>query len=95
MCYALVLSASRSGFLGLVALGVLVAWRSKQRAAYLTAGAVIALISISLMTDLQRERYISIFSHSAKGGATAEARITGVLGDFEVSLRRPLFGHGL
>jgi len=95
MCYALVLSASRSGFLGLVVLGVLVAWRSKQRAGYFTAGAVIALISVSLMTDLQRERYVSIFSHSAKGGATAEARITGVLDDFEVSLRRPLFGHGL
>jgi putative inorganic carbon (hco3(-)) transporter len=95
MCYALVLSASRSGFLGLVALGILVAWRSKHRARYLTAGAVIALISVSLMTDLQRERYVSIFSHSAKGGATAEERITGVMGDFTVSLRRPLFGHGL
>ena len=50
---------------------------------------------VGLMTDLQRERYVSIFSHSAKGGATAEARITGVIGDFKVSLRRPLFGHGL
>ncbi len=95
MCYALVLSASRSGFLGLVVLGGLVAWRSKHRAGYFTAGAVIALISLSLMTDLQRERYVSIFSHSAKGGGTAEGRITGVLDDFEVSLRRPLFGHGL
>ena len=56
---------------------------------------MIALISVSLMTDLQRERYVSIFSHSAKGGATAEGRITGVLDDFKVSLRRPLFGHGL
>ncbi len=37
MCYALVLSASRSGFLGVVVLGILVAWRSKHRAAYLSA----------------------------------------------------------
>jgi O-antigen ligase len=95
MSYALVLSASRSGFLGLVFLGVLSIWRSKHRAAYLTAGIIVAVIALGLMTDLQRERYVSIFSHSAKGGATAEARITGVVGDFKVSLRRPLFGHGL
>ena len=95
MCYALVLSASRSGFLGVVVLGVLVAWRSKHRAAYLSALVVVALISVGLMTDLQRERYVSIVSHSAKGGATAEGRITGVLEDFKVSLRRPFFGHGL
>ena len=95
MSYALVLSASRSGFLGLVFLGVLSIWRSKHRAAYLTAGIIVAVIALGLMTDLQRERYVSIFSHSAKGGATAEARITGVIGDFKVSLRRPLFGHGL
>jgi len=95
MSYALVLSASRSGFLGLVFLGVLSIWRSKHRAAYLTAGIIVAVLGLGLMSDLQRERYVSIFSHSAKGGATAEARITGVIGDFKVSLRRPLFGHGL
>jgi O-antigen ligase len=95
MSYALVLSASRSGFLGLVFLGVLSIWRSKHRAAYLTAGIIVAVVGLGLMSSLQRERYVSIFSHSAKGGATAEARITGVIGDFKVSLRRPLFGHGL
>jgi len=95
MSYALVLSASRSGFLGLVFLGVLSIWRSKHRAAYLTAGIIVAVVGLGLMSSLQRERYVSIFSHSAKGGATAEARITGVIADFKVSLRRPLFGHGL
>ena len=95
MAYALVLSASRSGFLGLVFLGLLSIWRSKHRAAYVVLGVVVALVSFSLMTDLQRERYVSIYSHNAKGAATAEARVTGVIGDFKVSLRRPLFGHGL
>jgi hypothetical protein len=95
MAYALVLSASRSGFLGLVFLVLFVIWRSKRRAAYLAVAAVVGLISLTLMTDLQRERYVSIFSSHAKGAATAEARLTGVMGDFKVSLRRPLFGHGL
>jgi hypothetical protein len=95
MCYALVLSASRSGFLGLVFLALFVIWRSKHRAAYLFAGIVIGAIAVAAMTGLQRERYLSIFDRHAKGAATAEARITGVIGDLKVSLRRPLFGHGL
>ena len=95
MCYALVLSASRSGFLAFVFLCLFVIWRSRYRAPLLAAAAVGAVVAFALMTDLQRERYLSIVSHHAPGAATAEARITGVIGDFEVSLRRPLFGHGL
>jgi O-antigen ligase len=95
MCYALVLSASRSSFLALVFLCLLVIWRSKHRAAWLVVGVMSATLAVALMTNLQKERYVSIFSHSAPGGATAEHRITGVIGDFKVSLRRPLFGHGI
>ena len=95
MCYALVLSASRSGFLAFVFLCLFVIWRSKYRAPLLAAAVVGGVIAFTLMTGLQRERYVSIFSHHAKGSATAEERINGVIGDFQVSLRRPLFGHGL
>jgi len=95
MCYALVLSASRSGFLAFVFLYLFVMWRSKYRAPLLAVAVVGAVIAFTLMTDLQRERYVSIFSHHAKGSQTAEERISGVIGDFQVSLRRPLFGHGL
>lgn len=95
MCYALVLSASRSGFLAFVFLVLFVIWRSKHRAGLLAVAIAGAVVATTLMTDLQRERYVSIFSHSAKGGGTAQDRINGVIGDFYVSLRRPLFGHGL
>jgi putative inorganic carbon (HCO3(-)) transporter len=95
MCYALVLSASRSGFLAFVFLCLFVIWRSKYRAPLLVVAVVGAIVAFTLMTDLQRERYLSIVSHDAPGAATAEARINGVIGDFQVSLRRPFFGHGL
>jgi putative inorganic carbon (HCO3(-)) transporter len=95
MCYALVLSASRSGFLAFVFLCLFVIWRSKYRAPLLAAAVVGGVVAFTLMTGLQRERYVSIFSHHAKGSVTAEERISGVIGDFQVSLRRPLFGHGL
>jgi putative inorganic carbon (hco3(-)) transporter len=95
MCYALVLSASRSGFLAFVFLCLFVIWRMRNRAGWLVVALVGATVAIALMTNMQRERYVSIFSHSAPGGATAEGRITGVIEDFKVSLRRPVFGHGL
>src|SRR5882762_3000520 len=95
MCYALVLSASRSGFLAFVFLCLFVIWRSKYRAPLLAAAVVGALIAFTLMSGLQRGRYLSIVSHDAPGAETAEGRITGLIEDFKVSLRRPLFGHGL
>ena len=95
MCYALVLSASRSGFLALVFLCLFVTWRSKHRVAWLLVAVVGAGLALSSMSDLHRDRYFSIVSHQAKSSGTAEGRINGVIGDFQVSLRRPLFGHGL
>lgn len=95
MCYALVLSASRSGFLAFVFLCLFAIWRTRHRVVWLTVGVIGALLAVTLMTGLQRDRYVSIFEHSAPGGVTAETRITGVIEDFKISLRRPLFGHGI
>ena len=71
MCYALVLSASRSGFLALVFLCLFVIWRSKHRAAWLTVAIVGGTARDGPDDRLQRDRYVSIFSHTAPGGATA------------------------
>jgi len=95
MAYALVLSASRSGFLAFVFLCLLGIWRSKHRGVWIAVAVVVAFFSVSSMTYLERERYVSIFSHDAPGAQTAEGRITGVIDDFKISLRRPFFGHGL
>jgi putative inorganic carbon (hco3(-)) transporter len=95
MCYALVLSASRSGFLGFLFLCVLVIWRSKHRTALLAAAVVGGIIALSLMTGLQKDRYLSIVSSDAPGAVTAHERIENTISNFKVSLRRPFFGHGL
>jgi putative inorganic carbon (HCO3(-)) transporter len=95
MCYALVLSASRSGFLAFLFLCLFVIWRSKHRVTLLAATVVVSIVAVSLMTGLQKGRYLSIVSSNAPGAATAQERIEGVKGDFKVSLRRPFFGHGL
>jgi len=95
MCYALVLSASRSGFLGFVFLCLFVIWRSRHRTALLAVAIVGGTVALFLMTGLQKERYVSIVSNNAPGAVTAHQRIENLISDFKVSLRRPLFGHGL
>ena len=62
MVYALVLSASRSGFLAFVFLCLMAIWRSKNRVLWLTIAVVGAAFAVSSMTYLQRERYVSIVS---------------------------------
>jgi putative inorganic carbon (hco3(-)) transporter len=95
MCYALVLSASRSSFLAFLFLCLLVIWRSRHRVTLLTVAVFGGIIALSLMTGLQKGRYLSIVSNDAPGAETAHERIEGVIADFKVSLRRPLVGHGL
>jgi len=95
MCYALVLSASRSSFLGFLFLVVVVIWRSKHRAAWLAVAVLGAIVALSLLTGQEKDRYRSIVSSTAPGAGTAQGRIAGVISDFKVTLRRPLFGHGL
>jgi putative inorganic carbon (hco3(-)) transporter len=95
MCYALVLSASRSGFLAFLFLCLLVIRRSRHRVALSAVAVAGGIIALSLMTGLEIDRYRSIVSKSAPGAATAQGRIEGVIEDFKVSLHRPLFGHGI
>jgi len=95
MAYALILSSSRSSFLALIFLGLVVIIRSKHRAAMLVGGAMAALLAVAVMSPLQRERYLSIVSHDARGAGTAEGRINGLYSDLAVAMKRPFFGFGL
>jgi putative inorganic carbon (HCO3(-)) transporter len=93
--YALMLTASRSGLLGLAMTLVLMWWNSKRKAIFGTILIIGALIGLQTASADLYDRYLSIFSSQTKNAATAGGRISGVYADFEVSLRRPLFGHGL
>lgn len=95
MLYALSLTGSRSGMTVMGVFALLVVWQSKHRAAALVAlGVIVSLLLVS-MDDLERQRYLSIVDHSAKGGESAQGRIDGVMSDFLVGMQRPIFGHGL
>ncbi len=95
LSYALILTASRSGFIVFVLLVGMAVWSSKNRALALTLIAVVTVVVSSNLDELQRDRYLSIVRSDVKGASTAHGRTDAVLEDFEVAMRRPLFGHGL
>lgn len=95
MLYAMVLTGSRSGMVGLGIFALLIVWRSKHRATAMAALGIIVVVLFANMSDIERQRYLSIVDHSAKGGASAEGRVSGMWSDFRVGMERPVFGHGL
>lgn len=94
--YALILTASRTGFIGMFVVSLLLFHQSRRKV-LITAvfSAALALIMFNL-SDLQRDRFASIaMGDNTRGSATARERIEGWVGDFQVFLNAPIFGHGL
>lgn len=93
--YALVLTASRSGFVVLIGMYAVIWWRSRHKLVLTAAAALVVVIAAPRLSENAFDRYRSIFTSDAKNAGTAEGRINSIVTTFEVALRRPLFGHGL
>jgi O-antigen ligase len=93
--YALILTGSRSGVLGLIIifLGILV--KSRKRLLWALCGICLLAVGFPLLSPDMQDRYLSIIGRGEKNAATVEGRVTGVEDDFAIALRRPIFGHGL
>ena len=93
--YALVLTGSRSGMVGLAVVFVSV-WLKSRRKLLLALVAVIAIpLAAPRMSGDLVDRYVSIVDSSAKNAGTVTSRIDFLKKSFDVALRAPLFGHGL
>ncbi|WP_188055521.1 O-antigen ligase family protein [Oryzomonas rubra] len=93
--YALMLTASRSGILGLCVIFLSVLYKSNNKLIIIILIFIGGLISLNFMNANQIDRYESIFSSNTKNAGTSEGRIEGIKKDFLVALRKPFFGHGL
>lgn len=93
--YALILSASRSGMLGLFVILAGIFLKSKRKLTLVLFICIGILMSIQYMGDNFKDRYSSIFMSDKKNSGTAEGRISGVSRDLMVALRKPFFGHGI
>lgn len=93
--YALYLTGSRSGMLGLLVILIVFVLQSKHKIVLSMLFVTVALLGMSKMEGNFKDRYLSIVSSSSANSSTAQGRIDGVLRDFSVGLRKPIFGHGL
>jgi O-antigen ligase len=96
--YALALTGSRSGIIGLLVVMAGIVLKAKSRASFVSATvaalAVLGMGFASLDPDLQ-DRYLSIFGKGEKNVATADERWEGIEAQFVVVMNKPVLGYGL
>ena len=95
LIYALVLTASRSGMVGLAAIGGLVWWKSQHKVVLMTVVVGGVLLALPYLNANLADRYKSIFDGNTKNAVTTSDRLEGLKRDLHVAMRRPLFGYGL
>jgi O-antigen ligase len=93
--YALYLTGSRSGMLGLAVVLSVFVLQSKRKVAMLIPIVVLSLFAMDHMEGNFKDRYESIFSADTANAATAQGRIDAIWNDLKVGLRKPIIGHGL
>lgn len=95
LLYALILTMSRGAFLALMIVGFFIFKESRHKTALVGVAVMAIVAAFSVMTPVQKERYLSIIDRDVEGGASAEGRIQGMIREFRLGLSRPVVGHGL
>lgn len=93
--YALILTASRSGIVALIAILAGIVIKSKRKV--ILAG-IIFISSFAVFANLtpdQRDRFTSLYDENTKNYRTSQGRTQGVIEDIKIALKNPLVGHGL
>ena len=95
LLYALALTGSRSGLIGLVIVAIGIVWKAKHKGGVVLVVVTIAAIGFAMLSADMQDRYLSIFGKGEKNAATADERVEGTWEQLHVVMHRPLFGHGL
>ncbi|WP_250829970.1 O-antigen ligase family protein [Marinobacter sediminum] len=93
--YALILTMSRGAFIALLVVAFLVFKESRHKMKLIFVAVMVVVGALNVMTPIQKDRYLSLVDSDTKGGATAEGRLKGMVGEFKLGLTRPVVGHGL
>ncbi|HEX7765007.1 MAG TPA: hypothetical protein VF433_15540, partial [Cellvibrio sp.] len=78
MLYALILTMSRGAFLALLVVGWIIFKESRRKVVLIVLGIFIVIGGLSVMNDIQRDRYLSIFSSDAAQSKSRDGRINGI-----------------
>jgi putative inorganic carbon (hco3(-)) transporter len=96
--YALALTGSRSGLIGLIVVILGIAIKSKNFASLFLVtviGLVIGGLGFAFLSADLQDRYLSILGKGEKNAETADDRIEGMRVQLDVLMHRPIVGHGL
>lgn len=93
--YALGLTESRSGMVGIaVVIGGMI-WKSKNKFMWILISLVGAAVIFLSMGELSQERYLSIYRKDVKGAHTTQLRINGWISGIKAVWDKPIVGHGI
>ncbi|MCW8931855.1 MAG: O-antigen ligase family protein [Gammaproteobacteria bacterium] len=95
MLYALILTMSRGGFLALLVVAWMIFKESKNKFFMIILAIGIAISGWSVMSPLQKDRYLSIIDSDTVGSATMDGRLNGLISEYKLAFERPIVGHGL
>ncbi|RYG18907.1 MAG: hypothetical protein EOO07_07930 [Chitinophagaceae bacterium] len=95
LLYTMSLTLSRSGILAVVIIYGVIFLKSKRKLIFAALAVVGVIGFLSILDDVQRDRYLSIVDGDTKSSSSAEGRVSGWSRDFEVAMVKPIFGHGL
>ena len=95
LLYALMLTMSRGGFLALLVVCFFILRESKNRGLLIGLGVVAVVALWSVMSPIQKDRYLSLVDDDTVGAKSREGRLEGMIAEFQLGLERPIFGHGL
>lgn len=93
--YTMSLTLSRSGLLAVAIIYGFIFLKSRRKLLLASIGSVAIIASFFMLNDIQRDRYLSIFSDKTMSSGSAEGRKDGLTRDFYVAMESPILGHGL
>ncbi|MDL0429708.1 O-antigen ligase family protein [Marinobacter sp. TBZ242] len=96
LLYALILTQSRGAFLALLVVALFVFKESSRKFSLVVVAVLIAMAGWQVMTDEQKDRYLSLVGESeTSNAATVDGRLEGMMREFSLGFERPFVGHGL
>jgi len=95
LLYALILTMSRGSFLALLVVGFMIFKESKNKIFLLVVAMCIAFSGWSIMTPVQKDRYLSLVSSDSAASGGVDGRFRGMAREFELGMQRPVLGHGV
>ncbi len=94
--YAMVLTMSRSGFVALLVILFIFFIQSNKKFLLILIGGIGVTVAVANMTDVQKQRYLSLSGQEGVQGSESSAGRFRFMGRMaETWMNRPIIGHGL